>query len=113
MMWIVKICGKIVIGGLLFVSRKKIYRRDLPSNVPLDQAIINLNKEKNAQLDNDTLSKGLTVALEYIIRMSRTTCQLYIACSGTDPINIWRAVQMFLLRLYKLVIFLFAGDPRG
>lgn len=64
-----------------------INRRDLPSNIPLEQAIMNLNKEKNTQLDNNSLSKGITVVSGYIIRMSGTTCQLYIAWSGTVSIN--------------------------
>lgn len=68
-----------------------INRKDLPSNIPINQAITNLNNEKYAKLDNNSLPKGFTVVSGYIIRMSGTTCQLYIAWSGTDSINIWRA----------------------
>lgn len=79
-----------------------INRRDLPSNIPLEQAIMNLNKEKNTQLDNNSLSKGITVVSGYIIRMSGTTCQLYIAWSGTVSINIWRASNIRVTNLSLL-----------
>jgi len=79
-----------------------INRRDLPSNIPLEQATINLNKEKNAKLDNNSLSKGITVVSGYIIRMSGNTCQLYIAWSGTDPIHIWRASNIRVTNLSLL-----------
>lgn len=72
---------------------------DLPSEVPIEKTLIEMNQQRLEEIDSNILQhgrtnqllRGATVIGANIIRMSGTTCQLYLAWSGTDAINAWRA----------------------
>ncbi|WP_271027330.1 hypothetical protein [Enterococcus thailandicus] len=74
-------------------------KEDLPSDVPIEKTLENITKQNSRTVEtgilesqNDDRSlRGTTVVGANIIRMSGTTCQLYISWAGTDSINIWRA----------------------
>lgn len=74
-------------------------KEDLPSDVPIEKTLENITKQNNRTVEtgilesqNDDRSlRGTTVVGANIIRMSGTTCQLYISWAGTDSIGTWRA----------------------
>ncbi|MBO0430749.1 hypothetical protein [Enterococcus sp. DIV0660C] len=83
----------------LTLDTKILNKEDLPSNVPIEKTLENITKQNSRTVEtgilesqNDDRSlRGTTVVGANIIRMSGTTCQLYISWAGTDSINIWRA----------------------
>lgn len=63
----------------------------LPKEFPLNITISMINQERNQiKTSEKRNNRGTTVLSAYIIRMSGTTCQLYLAWSGSDAINTWK-----------------------
>ena len=72
---------------------------NLPSDVPIEETLTVLNENRLETIADETLQptiaeqrlSGTTVIGANVIRMSGTTCQLYLSWAGTDSINAWRA----------------------
>ncbi|MGM0157512.1 hypothetical protein IGI47_001824 [Enterococcus sp. AZ191] len=83
----------------IFIDTTILDLEDLPSDVPIEETLIEMNQQRLKKIDSeilkprsaDQLLRGPTIIGANIIRMSGTTCQLYLAWSGTESISSWRA----------------------
>ncbi len=83
----------------LFLDTTILDVEDLSLDVSIEETVIEMNQQRLKTIDSeilkprsaDQLLRGATIIGANIIRMSGTTCQLYLAWSGTESINAWRA----------------------